>query len=98
MVKNPPVVTADLRGINRLAIDGIAGVIDVVEGMHHRIARVPAAFTQHKGRRTRGITRLISRIIRGGVGIVGHGLDRLLARLEPMLLARLERATWGTRR
>lgn len=102
MVRKLPVVTADLRGINRLTIDGIAGVIDVVEGMHHSIARVPGAFTQHKGRRTTGFTRLVYRSIRGGVGIVRHGLDRLLARLEPMLLARLEplvgeRSAWPGR-
>jgi pimeloyl-ACP methyl ester carboxylesterase len=85
---------ADLRGVNRLTIDGIAGVVDLVEAMHHNIASVPGILAKPKRGRTNGITGLVYRSIRGVVGLVGHGLDGLLARLEPLLA---ERSTWAGR-
>jgi len=90
MVKKHRVIAADLRGVNRLTIDGIAGLVDVVEAMHLTIARIPGILAKPKRSRTTGITGLVYRSIRGVVGLVGHGLDGLLARLEPVLLARLE--------
>jgi hypothetical protein len=29
---------SDLRGLSRLTVDGIAGLVDVVEAIHHNIA------------------------------------------------------------
>jgi pimeloyl-ACP methyl ester carboxylesterase len=94
MVKKLRVHAADLRGINRLTIDGIAGVVDLVEAMHYNIASVPGVRAKPKRGRTTGITGLVYRSIRGVVGIVGHGLDKLLARLEPLLG---EQSTWPGR-
>jgi pimeloyl-ACP methyl ester carboxylesterase len=85
---------ADLRGVTRLTIAGIAGVVDLVEAMHHNIAIVPRAIAQPQRDRTTGITRVVYRSIRGVVGLVGHGLDFLLARLAPFLG---ERSTWPGR-
>jgi hypothetical protein len=85
---------ADLRGVSRLTIDGIAGIVDLVEAMHSNIANVPGILAKPKRDRTTGITGLVYRSIRGVVGLVGHGLDRLLARLEPLLG---ERSTWPGR-
>ena len=83
MVKKPRVRAADLRGVNRLTIAGIAGVVDLVEAMHHTIAIIPRMIARPKQDRTTGITRLVYRSIHGVVGLVGHGLDGLLARLAP---------------
>jgi pimeloyl-ACP methyl ester carboxylesterase len=94
MVKKLRVHAADLRGVNRLTIDGIAGVVDLVEAMHHNIASVPGILAKPKRGRTTGITSLVYRSIRGVIGLVGHGLDKLLARLEPLLG---ERSTWPGR-
>jgi pimeloyl-ACP methyl ester carboxylesterase len=94
MVKRPRVDAADLRGLNRLTIDGIAGIVDLVEAMHYNIASVPGILAKPKRGRTTGITGLVYRSIRGVVGLVGHGLDKLLARLEPLLG---ERSTWPGR-
>jgi len=94
LIKNLRVRAADLRGLNRLTIDGIAGVVDLVEAMHHNIASVPGILAQPQHDRTTGITGLVYRSIRGVVGLVGHGLDGLLARLEPLLG---ERSTWPER-
>jgi pimeloyl-ACP methyl ester carboxylesterase len=94
MVKKLRIHAADLRGVSRLTIDGIAGVVDLVEAMHYNIASVPGILAKPKRDRTTGITRLVYRSIRGVIGLVGHGLDRLLARLEPLLG---ERSTWPGR-
>ncbi len=94
MVKKLRVHAADLRGVNRLTIAGIAGVVDLVEAMHHQIASVPRMIAKPKRDRTTGITRLVYRSIHGVIGLVGHGLDRLLARLTPLLG---ERSTWPGR-
>jgi pimeloyl-ACP methyl ester carboxylesterase len=94
MVKKRQVHAADLRGANRLTIAGIAGVVDLVEAMHHNIAIVPRMIAGSNEDRTTGITRLVYRSIHGVVGLVGHGLDSLLARLMPLLG---ERSTWPGR-
>jgi pimeloyl-ACP methyl ester carboxylesterase len=86
--------TADLRGVNRLVIDGIVGVVDVVEAMHYNIASVPGLIARPKRNRKTGITGLVYRSIRGVIGLVGHGLDGLLALLEPLLG---ERSKWPGR-
>src|ERR1700693_3152439 len=94
MVNRLRVGAADLRGLNRLTIDGIAGIVDLVEAMHYNIASVPGILAKPKRGRTTGITGLVYRSIRGVIGLVGHGLDKLLARLEPLLG---ERSTWPGR-
>ena len=94
MVKKLRVHAADLRGVTRLTIAGIAGVVDLVEAMHHNIASVPRLISRPKRNRTTGITRLVYRSIHGVVGLVGFSLDRLLARLTPLLG---ERSTWPGR-
>jgi pimeloyl-ACP methyl ester carboxylesterase len=94
MIKKFRVLAADLRGLNRLTIAGIAGVVDLVEAMHHNIASVPEILAKPKPDRTTGITGLVYRSIHGVLGLVGHGLDKLLARLQPMLG---ERSTWPGR-
>jgi hypothetical protein len=62
--------------------------------MHHNIAIIPRMIARPKRDRTTGITRLICRSIHGVSGLVGHGLDCLLARLTPLLG---ERSTWPGR-
>jgi len=94
MVRKQSVHTADLRGVNRLTIAGIAGVVDLVEAMHQQIASVPGLLAKPRQDRTSGITRLVYRGIHGMIGLVGHGLDTLLAQFEPLLG---ERSTWPGR-
>jgi pimeloyl-ACP methyl ester carboxylesterase len=99
MKEKSATLDSDLRGVNRLAIEGISGIIGVVEGMHHAIATVPA---MHRGGAKTGFTHFIYQSVQRGVGLVGRALDTLLSRLEPLLLARLEplagkRAAWPGR-
>lgn len=59
MVKKLHVHAADLRGINQLTIAGIAGMVALVEAMHHNIASAPGLLAKPKRDRTTGITRLV---------------------------------------
>jgi pimeloyl-ACP methyl ester carboxylesterase len=76
---------SDLRGISRITIDAIAGVVNLVEAMHLNIASTPWILGAAKQGRTTGITGLVYRSIRGVVGVVGYSLDRLLGQLVPQL-------------
>ncbi len=89
-----PALPSDLRGVSRLTIDAVTGVVGIVEAMHLNIASAPRVLRAAKRDRTRGITGLVYRSVRGVVGVVGHGLDRLLARLDPLLG---KRSTWPGR-
>jgi pimeloyl-ACP methyl ester carboxylesterase len=79
---------ADLRGLGRLIIDGIVGLVDVVEAMHANIASIPALRAGAGAGRTTGITGLVYRTIGGTVLLAGRGLDLLLAQLAPLLRER----------
>ncbi|HSB20505.1 MAG TPA: alpha/beta hydrolase [Anaeromyxobacteraceae bacterium] len=76
---------ADLRGLSRLAVEATTGVTDAVEAMHHAIARAPGILGTPPRGRTRGITGLTYRSVRGMARLVGGGLDALLAQLDPVL-------------
>lgn len=75
---------SDLRGLNRLVIDATAGVTDVVEALHHNIARAPGTLAEPARGRTRGITGLVYRSIRGITRLVGAGIDAALAPFTPL--------------
>ncbi len=75
---------ADLHGFGRLTIDAVAGLTDLVEAMHHNIARTPAPFGKPPAGRTGGITGFVYGSIRGVTRLVGGGLDALLGRLVPL--------------
>jgi hypothetical protein len=80
-MRNP---LADLRGVGRLAVEATAGLADVVESMHHNIARAPGILGPPPQGRTRGITGLAYRSVRVVTRLVGGGLDALLAALVPI--------------
>ncbi len=79
---------SDLRGAARLATEATAGLTDLVEAMHERIARLPGfGATSGAGPtgRTTGITGLVYRSIRGVTRVVGGSADALLSVLAPVL-------------
>jgi len=71
-----------LRGAGRLAVEATTGITRVVEAMHAEIARLPLAAQRD---RTRGITGLVYRSVRGVTRLVGGGLDLSLTALAPLL-------------
>lgn len=86
VVRKPgALAAADLRGLNQLAIAGIDGVVDLVEAMHHRIAIVPRVLARPAPHRATGVSRLVYRSIHGVVGLVGGGVDGLLAGIAPLI-------------
>ncbi|MEO5734573.1 MAG: alpha/beta hydrolase [Rubrivivax sp.] len=89
--------SSDLRGAARLATEATAGLTDLVEAMHERIARLPGFATPvelgRAGRtgRTTGITGLVYRSIRGVTRVVGGSADALLSLLAPVLDSNADR-------
>ncbi|MBX9613597.1 MAG: GPI inositol-deacylase [Burkholderiales bacterium] len=77
--------TTDLRGASRLAVDATLGLTDLVENLHHNITRVPGPLGEVSRRRTRGITGLVYRSIRGVTRLVGGSVDALLGQLAALL-------------
>lgn len=75
---------ADVRGALRLATDATRGLTDLVEAMHARIVRVPG-FGAPPGERTRGLTGLVYRTVRGVTHVAGGSVDALLGLLAPAL-------------
>lgn len=75
---------ADLRGATRLATDATAGLADLVEAMHERIARIPGVGGALDGR-TGGISGLIYKTIRGVTRVAGGSIEALLGLLAPAL-------------
>jgi hypothetical protein len=76
---------ADLRGAARLATDATVGLADLVEAMHERIARLPGVPPPAQAGRTRGVTGLVYRTVRGVTRLVGGSIDGLLGLLTPAL-------------
>ncbi|MCB2019290.1 MAG: alpha/beta hydrolase [Burkholderiaceae bacterium] len=76
---------ADLRGASRLAVSATIGLTDLVENLHHNIARVSGPFGAASQRPTKGITGLVYRSIRGVTRLVGGSLEALLGQVEALL-------------
>lgn len=85
MTRRAPLRSSDLRGAVRLATDATAGLTDLVEAMHERIARVPGLGAPAPDGRARGISGLVYKTIRGVTRVVGGSIDALLGLLAPAL-------------
>lgn len=78
-----PLHPSDLHGLSRLAVDGVIGVTDMVEHLHHAILRVPGLAEVSPDGRTRGITGFVYRSIHGVTGLVGGGLNLAFSQVIP---------------
>ena len=76
---------SDIRGYSQLAIDATVGVTDLVEAMHQTIIRTPGILGKPTKDRTRGVTGLVYKIVRGVTRGVGSGIDVVLRRMIPLL-------------
>jgi hypothetical protein len=88
MTKTTHLHPSDLRGFARLATQATTGLADLVEAMHHRIARPVGRGGPQTPGRTRGLTGLVYKSVRGVTRLVGGGLDVLLGQLKPTLAGR----------
>jgi pimeloyl-ACP methyl ester carboxylesterase len=84
MSASPEISGSHVRGLSRLAFDAVAGVIGLVETMHGAIASHSSILPPREGK-TRGITRLVYRSIRGVTHLAGAGADAALGLLDPIL-------------
>ena len=85
MTKSKAGPGSDLRGAARLATDATAGLTDLVEALHERIARLPGTTPRPLSGRAGGLSGLVYKTIRGVTQVVGGSLDALLAALSPAL-------------
>jgi len=79
----PRLTATDLRGLSQLAVDGLVGVTDVIEAMHHAIGSRAVLRRPGSEGRTSGLTGFVYRAVRGTMQLSGLGLQtalRLLAR------------------
>lgn len=89
----PDTAPGDLRGAARLITDATSGLADLVEAMHARIGRLPGTGAASSDpddplsatHRTRGITGLIYKTVRGTTRLVGGSVDGLLTLLNVAL-------------
>ena len=75
---------ADLRGVSQLIITAVTGVTDIVEDMHRNIATPSSLIGRAPAGRTRGITGLVYRRVRGVTNGAGSLLDMALAQVAPL--------------
>jgi pimeloyl-ACP methyl ester carboxylesterase len=80
-----PTLVSDVRGASRIVIDLTLIVTDLVETMHHNIARRPGIVGEATFRRTNGITGLVYRGVRAVTRLVGASIDTALVPLAPLL-------------
>ncbi|HEX7438571.1 MAG TPA: alpha/beta hydrolase [Caldimonas sp.] len=85
MIRRASLRSSDLRGAVRLATDTTAGLTDLVEAMHERIAAVPGLGAPALDGRAGGISGLVYKSIRGVTRVVGGSIDALLGLLAPAL-------------
>ena len=85
MRKSPPGTATDLRGAAQLATDATAGLTDLVEAVHERVTRITGWTPPALDGRTRGITGLVYKSIRGVTRLAGGSLGALLGMLAAVL-------------
>jgi len=79
-----------MRGLSRLSIDAIVAVVALIEALQYNVASIPGILGKVKPGRATGIAGLVYRSISGAIGLVGQGLDQLLATLNPLLRSAME--------
>lgn len=79
-----------VRGTSALAIQTVQGITDIVEEMHGAISHLalPLAGKNTKPHKTRGITKLVYRSVRGITGVVGWGVNRGLDVVQLPLISK----------
>ena len=76
---------SDLQGASRLAIDAVTSVTGIVEDLHRNISGLAPVVGKPPTGRTKGITGLVYRSVRGVTRVAGFGLDTVRGQLTPLL-------------
>lgn len=83
--RQPLLRLEDVRGVLGLAVQGIAGVTHIAEGLHSTISRAALPLGRSRPQRARGIAGFVYGTVRGSSALVGSGLDAALARIQSAL-------------
>ena len=81
MQKRGHVRWSDVDGLQRLAVDAVVGVTNLVESVHRTVLDAPLPVGTTRGGRTTGITGFVYRSVRGVTRAVGAGTDAVFGRL-----------------
>jgi pimeloyl-ACP methyl ester carboxylesterase len=76
--------TSDIRGIAQLATQATAGATHIAEGVHQSVWNAVGVPRGAVPGQTRGITGLVYKSVRGVTHLLGKGVDKVLARLQPL--------------
>lgn len=76
---------SDLRGLSRLTVDAIVGVTEIAEALHLNILKRAGKLAVPVQQPLVGAASLIYRGVRGATYLIGHGIDALLIKLNPLL-------------
>ena len=80
-----PLRFSDLSGLAQLATQATAGVTHIAEGVHRSVWESVGFPGSVAPGRTRGITGLVYQCIRALTRRVGHSVETVLARVQPLL-------------
>ena len=84
MTVRVPSWATDVRGAARLAFDATSAVTGVVEHMHRTIQQRPGPLGRAVAEPTGGVTGVVYRGVRGGMRLLGRGVDAGLGPLESL--------------
>jgi hypothetical protein len=76
---------AGVRGVLRLAVDGIQQVTHIAEGLHANIATIAPPLGRARERRAPGIAGFVYGTVRTGTALAGSGADRALEGVQALL-------------
>jgi hypothetical protein len=85
MTNTTGVSSSEVRGFSMLAFDAAAGLVGLVESMHHNIARAPGFLGAPSREPMSGVAGLLYRGVRVAIRLAGRGIDVPLAQLAPLL-------------
>ena len=81
MAKRDHLRLFDVHGLQRLAVDAVLGVTNLVEAVHRTVTDAPLPIGKTRGGRTTGITGFVYQSVRGVTRVVGSGADAMFASL-----------------
>lgn len=73
---------SDIRGLAKAGFDAAVGITDLVEGVHHTIARCAGVFGPARPGPTTGVTGFVYRSVRCTMRLVGGGLNAMLSAFD----------------
>ena len=85
MTNSTGVSSSEVRGYSMLAFDAAAGLVGLVESMHHNIARASGFAGTPSRERMSGVSGWVYRGVRGAIRLAGRGIDAPLRQLAPLL-------------